>query len=214
MPWLKLLRLGESMKQLKLFLALIALVGFSACQKSDGDSQAQPMNAQCVNNPQLCQGNLYHQSPGFQPYGYGGYGYGYNGYNNYGYGGYYNNYGYQNPFNYMNNTAYLCSCPAGSVPTYNMYAGLGCVQTSQIYGYGYAYFGYGPDNQHWINIPQISNHTGYSNSGCYNGVVQSCIVDQANSCSAGYTCRSQSAGSRMGLCVSNSAANGGYQPVR
>ena len=100
------------------------------------------------------------------------------------------------------------------MPTYNSYAGLGCVQTASQGAYAYAYFSWGANNNQWTNIPQISNHSGYTNNGCYNGVVQSCLVDQPNTCSVGYSCRADSASSRLGLCVASSAQNnGGYGPA-
>lgn len=189
-------------KIVKTFIFAMTFVGLSACNNGGGSqTPAQNMNAQCVNNPQYCNSNYYQQNPGFYPYG-----------NNYGYGGYGYGYGGYSPFTYMNNAAYLCNCPVGTVPTYNTYAGLGCVQMSQVYGYGYAYFGYGANNQQWVNIPQVSNYTGYQGNGCYNGVVQSCLVDQPASCSAGYTCRAQDASSRLGFCTSNN--NNTPQPVR
>ena len=198
------------MKTLVVVYVALVVLALSACQKSqDTEATAPGMNAQCVSNPNLCQTNVYN-SPGYTPYNYG------NGTNNYGYGNYQNNnYGNQ-PFNYyQSNSAYLCNCAPGSVPTYNGYAGLGCVQQSQVYGSGYAYFSWGANNNQWTNIPQISNHTGYTNSGCYNGVVQSCLVDQANTCSVGYTCRTSDASTRLGLCTANNAVNsaGGYGPV-
>lgn len=185
----------------KILTVIATLVSLTACNKgNDSQTPAQNMSAQCVSNPQYCNNGYYQQNPGFQPYGGYSYGYGYN----YGYSGNYS------PFNYMNNAAYLCNCPTGTVPTYNTYAGLGCVQISQVYGYGYAYFGYGANNQQWVNIPQVSNYSGYSGNGCYNGVVQSCLIDQPTSCSAGYTCRAQGASSRLGLCMSNNSTN--YYP--
>lgn len=187
-------------KIIKIFALIFTLTVLSACNNGGGSSTttAQNMNADCVNYPQNCNANYYQQNPGFYPYG-----------------GYYN-YGYNNPINYMNNSAYLCNCPAGTMPTYNTYSGLGCVQTSQVYSYGYAggyvggygayaYFGFGANNQQWVNIPQVSNYSGYPNSGCYNGVVQSCLVGQPTGCSAGYTCRAQNPSSRLGLCVSNNS---------
>lgn len=184
------------------FVVYIALVviAMSACQKANQDTALVPdMNADCVTNPALCQPNLYQQNPGFIPYNqynpyYGG-GYNYGG--NYGYGGSYN-YGYQ-----VNNYSNLCNCPVGSTPTYNNYAGLGCVQSNQLYGYGYAYFQMGASNTHWTATPQISNIGANPSNSCYNGVVQSCLVDQPSTCSAGYTCRVSAASSRLGLCVSN-----------
>lgn len=205
------------------YIALVVLA-LSACQKPKQDTATVPpgVDAQCVNNPTLCQSNVYN-TPGFTPYNYNNQ---YNNYNNggiYG-GGYYyqgnysGNYngGYStSPFQNYNNTSYLCNCPSGMVPTYNSYAGLGCVQSSQVYGYGYAYFGWGgANNSQWTNIPQISNYAGYtnSNSGCYNGVVQSCLVDQPNTCAAGYSCQGNSASTRLGFCVATNTIgnNGGY----
>lgn len=190
------------------YIALLVLA-LSACQKQkDTEATAPGMNAQCVNNPNLCQSNVYN-APGFTPYNYGNTGYG--SYGNYGGG-----YSYNDPFNYyQNNSAFLCNCSSGLVPTYNSYAGLGCVQQSQVNSGAYAYFSWGIDNNQWTNIPQVSNVSGYSNSGCYNGVVQSCLVGQANTCSIGFTCRTNDASSHLGLCVSNSTAtnsSGGYGP--
>lgn len=169
----------------------------SGCQQSSDNSS---MNNVCLTNPAACQTGAYQQNYGFQPY---------TGYNT----GYGNPYGSQNGNYYTNNSAYLCSCPAGTMPTYNGYNGLGCVNSSMVYGGGYAYFGMGgASNNQWMNIPQVSNYTGYNNnSSCYNGVVQSCLVDQPASCSAGYTCRASAAQSRLGLCVSNTANTGGTQ---
>lgn len=184
------------------YVALVFLAMTSSCQQSKrNDATVPTMNADCVSNPSACNSNIYQQTPGYYSYNNNPYGGGYyNGYYNYNYGG-----GYTNPSN-------LCNCTTGYIPTYNNYAGLGCVQTSQIYGYGsaYAYFGWGPNNTHWVNIPQISNNVGYTSSQCYNGVIQSCLIDQVNSCSAGYTCRTNTAGSRLGLCISNSSTGGGH----
>jgi hypothetical protein len=200
---------GNFMKNLKslwvLTASVVAVFVMSSCQgeNNNNSNNAAAMNNVCVTNPAACQSGVYQQGYGFQPYT--------NGYNT--------GYGYpngQNGFQWMNNSAYLCSCPAGSIPTYNSYGGLGCVNNTLISGGGYAYFGWGTGsgatNNQWMNIPQISNYTGYNNnSSCYNGVVQSCLVDQPSSCSAGYTCRATAAQSRVGLCVSNSATNGGTQ---
>ncbi len=189
------------------FLVYIALVviAMSACQKANQDTARVPdMSADCVTNPALCQPNLYQQNAGF---------YQYNPYQNYG-GGYYNGnygggigYGYTGGYNngyQVNNYSNLCNCPAGSTPTYNNYAGLGCVQSNQLYGYGYAYFQMGASNTHWTSTPQISNVGVNPSNSCYNGIVQSCLVDQANTCATGYTCRVSAASSRLGLCVANS----------
>jgi hypothetical protein len=200
---------GNFMKNLKSLVVLAAsfmsVFLMSSCQNSgNNNSNTATMNNVCVTNPAACQSNVYQQGYGFQPY---------SGYNT----GYGQPYGSQGGFYYMNNSAYLCSCPAGSLPTYNSYGGLGCVNNTLLSGGGYAYFGWGTGlsgstNNQWTNIPQVSNYTGYNNqSSCYNGVVQSCLVDQASTCSSGYTCRATAAQSRLGLCVSNTANNGGTQ---
>ncbi len=197
------------MKTIFVIYITLVVLAMSACQKPQVTQATAPgMNSECVNNPNLCQTNIYN-SPGFTPYNYNGYS------NGYGYG---NSYGNGTvPFNYyQNNSAFLCNCAGGSIPTYNSYGGLGCVQQAQVGGYGYAYFGWGANNNQWTNIPQISNQSGYTSSRCYNGVVQSCLVGESNTCSVGYTCRTNDASSRLGLCVANAAAqnsNGGYGPA-
>ncbi|MBC7420474.1 MAG: hypothetical protein H7328_07065 [Bdellovibrio sp.] len=191
------------------FLVYIALVvlAMSSCQKENNDTATVPdMNAQCISNPSLCQQNLYQQNAGFNHYNNPNQ----NGYQN---GQYGNQYGTQYGGGYynQNNLSNLCNCPDGSMPTYNNYAGLGCVQSNQIYGSGYAYFSWGASNTHWTNVPQLSNVGNYSQNTCYNGVVQSCLVDRANTCSTGYTCRVSAASSRLGLCVSNTnTSNSNY----
>lgn len=157
------------------------------CDKGSSDNNNAQMNAYCMQNPYACQQNVYNQ-----------------GYNN----GYYPyQYGYGGAFHYTQNSAYLCNCPAGTMPTYNTYGGLGCVSNNNMNaGFGaYAYFSWnmGASNNQWMNIPQVSNYTGYNQSNCYNGVVQSCLVNQPSTCSAGYTCRASSAQTNLGLCVSN-----------
>ena len=200
------------MKALVVVYIALVVLAMSACQKPHTSEATAPgMNAQCVSNPNLCQSNIYN-TPGYSPYTYGGgpYTNSYPGSDPYA-GGYYGNSAFSY---YQNNSAYLCNCASGTIPTYNGYAGLGCVQQNQVSGYGYAYFSWGAHNNQWTNIPQISNQTGYTNSGCYNGVIQSCVVDQPNTCSVGFTCRSNDASSRVGLCVSNNATtNGGYGPA-
>ncbi len=204
------------MKTLVICYVALVVLTVSACQKSNQDATVPAMSTDCVNNPSLCNPNLYQQSPGFTPYNYNGnniYGGGYyNGGFNAGFGGYYG--GSYNPFVFGNNTSYLCNCPNGSVPTYNNYAGLGCVQSTQVYGYFYASFGFGTNNNQWTNIPQISNTVGYGNRGCYNGVVQSCLVDDPSTCTVGFSCRSNSASSRLGICISNNANQNAGQILR
>ncbi len=182
-----------------LFIVYLSLVilAFAACQKSNQDAVVPGITTDCLNNPNLCNTGVYQQTPGFQPYNYGG---------NY-YGGNYNN--GSNGYNPFLNSSQLCNCPGGSLPTYNNYSGLGCVQSNLVSGYAYASFGYASNNNQWTNIPQISNTVGYQNQGCYSGVVQSCLVGDTATCNTGYTCRMNSASSRLGICVSNNS-NYGY----
>lgn len=211
------LKHGEYMKKIKSILTLAASLALSiisvffitSCQKSSSDNSNNNLNGNCMQNQAGCQSGIYQQGYGFYPYNNGN---GYGGYNGSNYQG-----GYQ-----TSNSAYLCNCPGGTIPTYNNYGGLGCVNNTYVSGNGgHAYFHFnigGSTNNQWTNIPQISNYTGYTNqSSCYNGVVQSCLVDQAATCSAGYTCRATSAQSRLGLCVSAAGANGSggvYNPTR
>lgn len=172
-----------------LFLGL-AILNFG-CQQSNNQTTVPTVSSDCINYPQSCNSSFYTQNTGFTTYGTG-YVYSGNGYISSG----------ATPFYMANSAAYLCNCPFGSVPTYNTYSGLGCVQ-SQYVGSGYAAFSWGPNNGQWLNIPQISNYSGYPNSSCYNGVVQSCVVGATNSCTAGYTCRYASAASSLGICQKN-----------
>lgn len=185
------------------YLAMVVIL-VTSCQKNQDDNQQ--INTTCVNNPNACQSGIYNQTPGFTPYNYNGYG------NQTG-SPFYNN-GYYgtgaSAYYAQASSAYLCNCPYGSMPTYNNFGGLGCVQSNLVGGNisGYASFGYssaGANNNQWVNIPQISNVSGYSNNGCYNGVIQSCIVTNQATCAVGYTCRPTSGASALGLCVSNSA---------
>jgi hypothetical protein len=181
---------------------VLVMIMVTSCQKKNDDQGN--ITTDCINYPQTCQSNYYNQ-PGYTPYGY-------NQYNQYGSSPFYNNGFYgtgTSPFHQMYNSNYLCNCPAGAIPTYNNYAGLGCVQSNTLYGgglQGYAYFGYnGSNNNQWVNIPQISNVQGYNNGSCYNGVIQSCIVSDPNTCRVGYSCRATSAASALGMCISNGA---------
>ncbi len=159
-----------------IYLALF-LVMASSCQK-----KAASVSNNCITNPASCSSSMYQQNTGYSNYG-----------------------NTSNPFNYSGNTAYLCNCPAGSMPTYNSYSGLGCVQTSyynpSYFGvYAYMYLSWG--NNQWNNMPYLSgyNQSSYSSS-CYNGAVQSCVIGQANSCPMGTYCLESNAGSSLGLCV-------------
>ncbi len=222
--------LGGNVKTIVIIYLALVVLAMTACPKAPNSTATVPeMRADCVNNPSACNPAIYQQNPGFSNY----------------------NQNYQ----YSNNLSNLCHCPYGTTPTYNNYAGLGCVQSSQIQGYGHAYFtwgsgnisahaqgsygsrgtygsvygsvyasayagygaqgygsqgygaqaNYGAANTQWTNTPQISNVGGGYADTCFNGVVQSCVVGQSNTCGVGYTCRVAAASSRLGLCVQNNA---------
>ncbi len=176
-------------------LCVVVLV--TSCQNNSDDNAQATMNSDCVTAPHLCQTSAYQNSPGFTSY-YSAYGYSSN-----------------SMFQYYNNSAYLCNCPAGYYPTYNGYSGLGCVQGRFVndIASGLFYYSWGANNNHWMNVPQISNYTGYSYTGssasssCYNGIVRSCLVTQPNSCGAGAVCQVTQAGSALGLCSSGYGTN-------
>lgn len=187
-------------------MALIALAGFGCAKGGSSDDQQTTtvMTTDCVTYPQNCNTNYYNNQYGFQPY------------QTYGNGNYFYNNGYygtgSGSMYYNANGNSLCNCPQGSIPTYNSFAGMGCVNSNLMGNTGaYAYYGWssGANNNQWMNIPQISNYVGYPGQSCYNGVVQSCLTDQQNTCGTGFTCRASSAQSRIGLCVSNSASSSG-----
>jgi hypothetical protein len=166
------------------YFALV-IITLSACQKSgSGEATVSGLNSQCVSNPTACNSGAYQQSQGYSPYNYNN---GSNGYNQ-----------YSTPFSYNNNTAYLCNCPIGSLPTYNSYAGLGCVRQSASFS-GFFYLGWG--HKRWNSTPYIRSYSFNNNSNCYSGAVQSCLLSLANSCSPGYICRSNNNASNIGLCV-------------
>lgn len=188
------------MKALSFLILSSAILAFSACQKSTQDALVPTVTTDCLNNPSLCNGGIYRQSPGFTPYNYSGY----NGMNSNSYYGSYYQAGY-NPF--LHGNGYLCNCPVGTLPTYNNYSGLGCVQSNLVQGFAYISFGYASNNNQWTNMPQISNVVGYGytqNQACHQTVVQSCFVGDAAACGTGYTCRINSASAHLGVCVSNS----------
>lgn len=189
------------MKHLSLiYFGLLVLV-LSACQPSNKEAIVSGNNS-CITDPVSCggkgtqavQGQAYQNNQGYYPYGYGmNYGSGYG-------------YGYNQPFNYYNNTAYLCNCPMGTVPTYNAGNGIGCVSQGYLNsGYGLsAYFYLGWGSNQWNSLPQMYkyNYGGGSNY-CYNGAVQSCTVGQANNCPSGSMCRPNNNNSSLGLCVAS-----------
>ena len=168
------------MKTLIYVYAILFILMATACQPGSQEAVVAGVNAACINNPSGCNSSLYQQSNGYTSYG-----------------------NPLQPFNQYNNQSYLCSCPAGTIPTYNSYSGLGCVYDWNynygLWGGAYAYFYIGWGINSWYQIPNLypSNYTWGT---CYNGAVQSCVMSQ-NTCPAGYTCRPNSGNSELGLCV-------------
>lgn len=171
------------------FLLILTL---TACQPSPKDAMVPGSNT-CVTDPVSCggtqatQGNAYQNNNnygGYYPYGYGS--------------------GYAQPFHYYNNSAYLCNCPTGTVPTYGYQGRLGCMASAQFSSTvglsAYFYLSWGTNQ--WNPMPQMY-HYSYGGRSCYNGAVQSCALGQANSCASGYTCQAQGSISGLGLCVAN-----------
>lgn len=206
------------------FVLLSSMVFGFSCQKNNSNDNTQYPGAynpaandavipgiSCMNGTANCNSQNYSQYPGFYPYNVNPYQYG-------GYSPYWNQY-YGNWSGWNYNYAGFCNCPAGTVPTYNNYYGLGCVQNTYFQPtlYYYAYWGWGPNNNQWVNIPQVSNMRDYSvqNQSCYSGTVQSCYTGVQNSCAYGYTCQPTTPGSRLGLCLSpNQVYNSPYGYAR
>ncbi|KYG62123.1 hypothetical protein [Bdellovibrio bacteriovorus] len=182
------------MKKLVYFVFALFL---AACQPGDDGGAGTttvvtPLNTGCLTGQAYCNNTVYSQYYGFIPYP-GMYNYAYN------YTNYFNQYGF-------------CGCPAGYSATYNGSFGLGCIHNDLInpyyntlyywqWGYTWGYTTAAP--QTTINIPQISNVPGASNSAsaCRNKLTQSCLLDQGNTCGAGATCRQVIYGSNLGVCT-------------
>jgi hypothetical protein len=167
------------MRILLLVYFALFIVMASSCQKSK--EAGASVNSACVSQPTSCNSSAYQQNSGYSSYP--------------------NNSG--NPFLYAGNSAYLCSCPYGSIPTYNSYAGLGCVQTSYFnfsfysgFSLGYTYLGW--NQNQWSLQSQLSTY----GANCYSGAVQSCVAGQ-NTCPAGSSCMQSSRNSNLGLCVTS-----------
>lgn len=196
------------MKTLVFVYFAFATLILSSCGRSGGkEATVSGMNG-CISDPASCNNSVYQQNQGggYYPYGYNS-NYG----TNYNYSQYYNQ-----PFSYYGNSAYLCNCPRGTLPTYNSYAGLGCVRTSATLPAGsahrrhkhsqkaYSYFYYlSWNNSQWYNTPYLSTYY-YNQSSCYNGAVQSCLLGTASSmCPAGYLCRATGSSTTLGLCTAS-----------
>ncbi|MFP5519135.1 MAG: hypothetical protein ACLGGX_04485 [Bdellovibrionia bacterium] len=125
--------------------------------------------------------------------------------------GYYNYYGASPYYNY-------CSCPSGFQAVYSAHIGLGCLRDNYYQAYSaYSIFtpyvqiqagfnlGTGtPMNNHWVNIPRISNMEGYANNSClFTNTATACYVGAQNTCASGSQCIPTAAGSPIGLCIRN-----------
>jgi len=163
--------------------SLVMPLVLAACgsnNSSSGTTATVPPPTNCIDGSAYCNSNYYNQNNGYSAYPY-------------------------NPY-YYGSTGNFCNCPVGYRPVYNANYGLGCVSMSsfQPYAYGAVYWGWGANNNQWVNIPQVSNTQGYpSSSSCYQNIAQSCFVDQVNSCGAGATCQPTAGGSRLGVCLAN-----------
>lgn len=187
-----------------LFVAACGDKGSDSSTTNTGQIATTPLDPRCYNGSTNCQNGVYNQNYQYGWMGYPGFQNGYN------YTNYFSQYGF-------------CNCPPGSRPTYNSTSGLGCLRNEYINpymtftyywqvsfnaGFSYGYNGYGAGynmNDYPTNITQVSNISGYpqSSSACFNDVVQSCAVNQANSCGVGAICRPTAAASGMGICFRN-----------
>lgn len=201
-----------------LFIATALLI--TACQNDSGGGGGGTVTAttttttpltQCIDGSAYCDNRIYSQTPGWMPYP-GMYGYAYN---------------YISGFSRSG----FCDCPRGYAPVYNSTYGLGCIQSRLLQpfagyymywqidissnwstGWGYndpAYFygyGYTSAPTYPNNYPQYSNipagtYPGYGGGSCSRNLTQSCLLNQANTCSNGATCRQVMYGSNLGVCA-------------
>lgn len=184
----------------RLILLILTTISIAACQQGNSNNNGNqvattPLEMNCLNGTTHCNNNLYQQYAGFMPYP-NMYTYGYN-------------YNYAQMFMQQG----LCNCPLGWSPVYNGTMGLGCVQSYAIQPYvnSYFYWTFGASTTGWgyaapqatINWNQYSNipNAGNSVGSCARTVTQSCILNQANTCGAGLTCRQILASSNLGICT-------------
>lgn len=180
------------MKKLVFFIITVFMI---SCQQSNDNGGGStpvktPLSMSCINGAAYCNNSAYAYHPGWMPYP-GMYNYAYD----------YTSYFNQNGF---------CHCPRGYMPVYNGTYGLGCVNTQILEPYAglYFYWSWGSWGyttaapQTTINYPQYSNIPEASNSAssCSRSLTQSCLLDQANTCGTGATCRQVISGSNLGVC--------------
>lgn len=178
------------MKTISLFfMSCLVALSILACNRNGGNNDAAVPPVVAQPPPPACVPGTLAYDPNCT---------GYNGYAQYGFQAY----GYGLPYN--RGFGY-CNCNTGFRPVYG-HMGLGCVQMEQIRPFVGAYFYMGaiPNNYQTVNIPQVSNITGYpqmATANCFDNVAISCFVTQANSCGAGRLCRPTGPGSALGICV-------------
>lgn len=206
--------LKVSSKVSKSLLIFVCALTFWGCDNKKSSSNSNPgTSVNCLQNPYTGTCDPYAYQPygpyGFQPYPYTsmqpyagmpGYTQDPNSPFRYQYDYYY--YGHTGPTNQ------LCSCPSGTRPVYNGGLGIGCAAVdvlplwAPIYFHGILTISGPTYNNHYVNIPQVSNINGaFSNHGCFNNVAWSCLVGQANQCPSGSTCQPTAQNSPIGICI-------------
>ncbi|MDG0815576.1 hypothetical protein [Bdellovibrio svalbardensis] len=181
---------------MKRLVFIIFALFVAACADKGGGGGSNtiavtPTDMGCINGSTVCNTGAYANYNGWTTYSlpYGS--------TQYNYSNYFNQYGF-------------CGCPQGYSPAYNGSMGLGCISNQYlqpVYNYtvfmifGSSFTGWGGGGS-VNNQPQVSNIPGSPNQGtCNRNLTQSCLLDQANSCSTGATCRQVISGSNLGVCV-------------
>ncbi|MGE5087218.1 MAG: hypothetical protein ACM3MG_13010 [Bacillota bacterium] len=186
----------------RLFIVLFTLLSMACADKGGGGNSGTkattPVDSRCITNSSLCNNSVYGQYSGWTPYRFP---YGNTSYN---YSTYFSTYG-------------ACGCPFGYQPAYNSSMGMGCFRTTNMMTFNlswsfsfYASSGfYAPQTS--LNIPQVSNIPNAGGGNCSRNVAISCLMNQANSCGVGATCREVRAGSGLGVCVTGPTDDGYYR---
>jgi hypothetical protein len=198
-------RSGPLAKSFLPLLTLFLILSVNGCGDSKestkvDNSATTPLNTACLNGTASCNPSQYYQYPGFLPHfpqltpGYGG-------------------------------TYQWCGCTYGTYPVYHGQLGSGCIQSGYAapfinsgyffyIGAGFQAFPYvghpgrawmgpllPPNNQHWVNTPQMPAVGDNYGSSCQQNALYACFVDVPGSCgNTGFTCRPTSGGSRLGVC--------------
>ncbi len=215
---------------MKTWVFLILALFVAACQNNDGGGGGTTTTTvttpltNCIDGTSYCNNSAYAQNQGWMAYP-GMYGYAYN------YMNYFTQNGFCNcpaGYNPTYNSSYGLGCVQTRLlqpySGYYMYWQLGAGATwSSGWGYanaGYGYnsgYGYGYNNGYYDggyysaptypnNYPQYSNipngsYGGNNGGSCSRNLTQSCLINQANTCSNGATCRQVVSGSNLGVCA-------------